>query len=160
MANTDTASKSNNRIGHNQFTARNNFSTSPYQLKFVQCKAMLDDGKTYDQIRAVTGMSHSTIARVSKGEIELSPSWVKSIKKVESNKLTGIIHAILDSITPDVIAASSLLQRTTAASQLVDKRRLIDGESTHNISHAGLIETLDADRAELMKRLATIEAGE
>lgn len=143
-------------------TGRNQFSkaawdTTPYSLKYIQAKTLLNEGKTYKHITAVTGLSSTTIARVSKGEIEISPSWIKPLKSAESSKLSVLIHSILDSITPDVIEKSSLLQRTTAASQLVDKRRLIDGESTANILHADLVSTLADDRAQLMRTLEVLK---
>lgn len=118
---------------------------------------MLDQGKTYDQIHAATGLSSRTIAKISKGEIEISPSWVKPLKSVESAKLSALTHQILDSISPDVISKASLLQRTTAAAQLIDKRRLIDGESTANVLHADLMTTLADDRARLMHQLEQLK---
>jgi hypothetical protein len=141
-----------NRTGRNQYT-QSVWQDTPYSLKYIQAKAMLDAGKTYDQVRGATGLSSSTIAKVSKGEIEISPSWVKPIKSVESVKLTGLIHSILDSITVDDIKKTPLYQRVTSAAILVDKRRLIDGESTANILHADLVSTLADDRAKLLHQL-------
>jgi hypothetical protein len=145
-----------NRTGRNQYT-QSVWQDTPYSLKYIQAKTMLDAGKTYDQIRGATGLSSATIAKVSKGEIEISPSWLKPVKSVESAKLTALTHQILDSISPDDISKSSLLQRTTAAAQLIDKRRLIDGESTANILHADLVSTLADDRARLLHQLEQLK---
>ena len=114
---------------------------------------MLDAGKTYEQIHGATGLSSATIAKVSKGEIEISPSWLKPVKSVESAKLTGLIHTILDSITLDDISRAPVYQRVTSAAILIDKRRLIDGESTANVLHADLMTTLADDRARLLHQL-------
>ncbi len=146
----------NNKRGRNQFS-KAAWDSTPYAMKYIQAKVMLDQGKTYEQIKGVTGLSSATIAKVSKGEIEISPSWTKQLKSVESSKLTDLTHQILDSITPDVISKSSLLQRTTAAAQLIDKRRLIDGESTANVLHADLVSTLADDRARLMHQLEQLK---
>ena len=143
------------RGGRNQFS-KAAWETTPYSLKYIQAKTMLTEGKTYREIQAVTGLAPATIANVSKGEIVISTSCIKPLKSSESAKLSVLIHSILDSITPDVISKSSLLQRTTAAAQLVDKRRLIDGESTANILHADLIATLADDRAQLMRTLEAL----
>ena len=133
--------------------SRDAWESTPYALKYVQAKTMLDQGKTYDHITAVTGMSSATIAKVSKGEIEISPAWLKPVKSLESAKLTTIIHQLLDSITPEKLAATPTYQLTTSAAILIDKRRLIDGESTANILHADLIGTLADDRAKLLHQL-------
>ena len=148
--------RTRNKAGNNQFT-RQRWDHTPYHLKFIQAKAMLDGGKSYDEVRTVTGLSTTTIAKVSKGEIELSPSWLKPIKSIESQKLTILIHQILDAITPEKLQASSATQLTTSAAILLDKRRLIDGETTHNIGHAGFLDVLSSDRDELMKRLNSID---
>ena len=146
----------NNRGGRNQYS-KQAWEDTPYSFKFIQAKTMLQQGKTYQQVHAATGLSSATIAKISKGEIEISPSWIKPLKQVESAKLSALTHQILDSITPDVISKSSLLQRTTAAAQLIDKRRLIDGESTANVLHADLMTTLADDRARLMHQLEQLK---
>lgn len=146
----------NNRAGRNQYS-KQAWEETPYSLKYVMAKSMLDSGKTYAQVTAATGLSSATIAKISKGEIEISPSWIKPLKSIESAKLSALTHQILDSITPDDIAKASLLQRTTAAAQLIDKRRLIDGESTANVLHADLMSTLADDRARLMHQLEQLK---
>lgn len=145
-----------NRKGVNQYS-RTAWENTPYSLKYVQAKSMLDAGKTYNQVTVVTGLSSRTIAKISKGEIEISPSWIKPLKSVESVKLSSLIHSILDSITPDDIARAPMYQRVTSAAILIDKRRLIDGESTANIAHADLMTTLADDRARLMHQLEQLK---
>lgn len=145
-----------NRTGRNQHS-QSVWQDTPYSLKYIQAKAMLDAGKTYEQIHGATGLSSATIAKVSKGEIEISPSWVKPLKSVESVKLSTLIHSILDSITPDDIARAPMYQRVTSAAILIDKRRLIDGESTANIAHADLMTTLADDRARLLHQLEQLK---
>lgn len=128
-----------------------------YQIKYVQAKSLLEQGKTYKQISASTGLSEPTIAKISTGRTEISPSWLKSVKSIESQKLTYLIHTILDAITPEKLAASSSTQLVTSAAILVDKRRLLDGESTVNILHSDLMTTLSDDRAQLMRQLDALK---
>lgn len=144
------------RQGRNQFS-RDGWEQTPYALKYIQAKTMSDQGKTYDQITAATGLSSATISKVKKGEIVISPSWVKTLKSVESTKLTLLIHQLLDSVTPEKIAASSATQIFTSAAILLDKRRLIDGESTANILHADLVSTLADDRQRLLHQLEQLK---
>lgn len=142
--------------GANRFS-KAAWENTPYSLKYVQAKSMLESGKTYNQITSVTGLSSRTIAKISKGEIEISPSWVKPLKSIESNKLSLLIHQILDAITPEKLIASSATQLVTSAAILLDKRRLIDGESTANVLHADLMSTLSDDRAALMRTLEALK---
>ena len=151
-----TAIEQPKKTGVNRFS-RVDRNMTPYHMKYIQAKAMLDDGKTYEQIHAVTGLAKGTISKVVKGEIELAPSWMNAVKKAESQKLTVLIHQILDSITVEDIQKAPMYQRTTSAAILIDKRRLIDGETTHNIGHAGFLDVLSSDRDELMKRLNSID---
>jgi hypothetical protein len=146
--------KSNNKRGLNQFSVHN--TLTPYGLRFIHAKTLIDEGKTVDQIMASTGLCRESVVRVKKGEIKLADSWVEAAKRVESKKLTFLSNTILDSINEKDLNSASLLQKTTAASQLIDKRRLIDGESTQNVAHAGLIDTLAQDREALMARLKYI----
>lgn len=153
---TETALPEKKRHGRNQFS-REGWEQTPYSLKYIQAKTMLDQGKGYDAIVAATGLSSATISKVKKGIIEISPSWVKTLKSVESTKLTLLIHQLLDSVTPEKIAASSATQIFTSAAILLDKRRLIDGESSAIIMHADLISTLAEDRNTLMRQLNSID---
>jgi hypothetical protein len=126
-------------------------------MRHIQAKTLLDEGKTYAQVTAATGLSSKTIAAIVSGRIEISPSWITSVKKFESQKLTVLAHQFLDAITPEKISACSVPQLVTSAAIVIDKRRLIDGESTSNIAHAGLLATLDSDRRTLMARLDALE---
>lgn len=124
--------KSNNKNGHNQWTQKD--FIEPYTIRYARAKVYLDQGKTLKEINQLTGLSNTTLVNIRHGRIKPEKYLVEQLKKGESAKISLIAHTILDSINQDDYDKASLLQKTTAFSQLVDKRRLLDGQSTSNES--------------------------
>lgn len=146
-----------NPKGINRYTKADSSGLTPYSLKYLYAQTLIDEGKGYKEINSLTGLCHATIAKLKRGEIKLATNLVHIAKKHESQKLTTITHTILDAISASDLEKASLLQKTTAASQLIDKRRLIDGESTENVSVQSMAKTFSEYSDKLADRLKEIE---
>jgi hypothetical protein len=132
MSNLDPSERQgNNKLGHNRWT--NALEGMPYSLRFAKAKALLDLGRTWDEVRASTGLSTATISLIKKGEKEVNEAWVRNIKEEESKKLTVLSHVILDSIDSETINKASLRDRVVSFGVLHDKRQLLDGKVTSRI---------------------------
>lgn len=146
-----------NKQGKNQFSFQN--TLIPYNLKYSLCNYLIKEGKsTYNQIMALTGLSKTTIAKVKRGEIKLVQEWADQVKRDESGKFTFLSNTILDSINSNDLEKSSLLQKVTSASILIDKRRLIDGQSTENISVVQRLSEIQPKADQADKLLETIKS--
>lgn len=154
---TSLVKRPNNLFGRNGFTKENKPGLTPYTLKYMYAMSLIDEGKTIREIQYATGLCKQTINRLKKGEIKLATEIISQVKKYESAKLSTITHTILDAITDEDLHKASLLQKTTAASQLIDKRRLIDGESTENVSVQSMLKNMNAYSDKLADRLKEID---
>lgn len=143
--------KSPNVNGKNQFSDEN--TLTPYSVKFALADAMLKEGRKVKDVARLSGLCIQTVVRVKKGERKISSQWVDAIKKNESAKHTFLSNTILDSITKADIDKASLLQKVTSSSILIDKRRLLDGESTQNVNHLASLDNLSALASGLDKTL-------
>ena len=109
---------------------------------------------TLKQISVILGCSEANVHKRLKG---FAPVQVKidRYKRHRADLLTLTQATIHDSITPDVIAEASLLQRTTAMGIMYDKERLERGQSTSNVDiHTDIrnsIERVEAIRALIAK---------
>lgn len=92
------------------------------------------------QVADILGCDRSNVSRRLK-EYKPTLERINLHKKHRADRLTSIQADILDSITPDNIKDCTLPQKTVAYGILVDKERLFRGESTTNLSIAGVIET-------------------
>lgn len=139
----------NDNQGHNRFT--NRIPDMPYTLRFAKAKALLELGRTWDEVRASTGLSTATISLIKKGEREVNEAWVRNIKEEESKKLTLLSHVMLDSIDSETINKASLRDRVVSFGVLHDKRQLLDGKATSRIAIG------DEDPTEIDKDIERLE---
>lgn len=146
----------NNQKRVNQFTFEK--SIIPYSVKYSLCKALLKENKTIRDIMTLTGLCRATILKVKKGEIKVAEHWLEQIKRDESGKFTFLSNTILDSINSNDLEKSSLLQKVTSASILIDKRRLIDGQSTENVSIVQRLSEIQPKADQADKLLETIKS--
>ena len=114
----------------------------PYSLKTSIAKELLDNGKSIRYVAKYTRLSDEIVCRIKKGEMEACNNFVEQIKKDESGKITYLANSILDSVNQADLTKASLLQKITSASILIDKRRLLDGESTENVNYLGKLDVL------------------
>lgn len=134
--------RSNNSQGKNQFS--DDKTLTPYSIKFALADALIKEGRSNREIMRLSGLCRESIARIKRGERKIASIWVEAIKKNESAKHTFLSNTILDSITTTDIEKASLLQKVTSSSILIDKRRLLDGESTQNVNHLASLDNLSA----------------
>ena len=114
----------------NQYTAVTSIA-NVHEIRKALAKVYLDQGLTYREIRRKTGLAPATISATRKGESRVLTSLAEALKKVEEEKLTLGIHAIMDgTITPEKIEKASLQQGVTSAAILIDKRELLAGRAT------------------------------
>ncbi len=138
-----------------QFT--NTFAFMPYSIKFAQCKIMLEDGHSYEQIRAKTGLSLPTIASVKRGEKEVDDRLIKTLRQGECDKLTVQTHRILDAISDEDIEQAKLGTKVTSAAILIDKRAIIEGKALPRSAHADYEDIYIIDKMrEINERLAKL----
>jgi hypothetical protein len=83
---------------------------------------------------------------------------VERVKEHESQNLVMLGNSILDSINEKDLDKASLLQKVTSASILIDKRRLIDGQSTENISVVQRLSEIQPKADQADKLLETIKS--
>jgi hypothetical protein len=148
-----------NPTGKNQWTFEK--SLTPYSVRYALAHVMLKQGKTIRVTAQMSGLCVQTVVRIKKGEIKLANEWIEEVKKCESAKHTFLANMILDSIDSQDIAKASLLQKVTSSSILIDKRRLIDGQSTVNVNHLASLDQLTAlgERSKAnLDRISSIEA--
>lgn len=143
--------KVNNNIkGINQYSIVNNFV--PYPLKYAIADALLKDGKTINYVINYTGLSRDVVFKLKSGDIKLQSRVAERVKEHEQENLVFLGNSILDNITQEDLQKASLLQKTTSYCQLLDKRRLLAGESTENVNHLAKLDVLvnSAKRADNM----------
>jgi len=133
----------------------NSHMWAPMNVRKAQALAMLEKGSTYREISLATGLSHTTLARVKKGDHTIPRHIIDALRNVEDAKYTWLHHQLLDSIDEGVIDKASLLQRVTAAGILFDKRELKAGRATQRIevgrSDEELQEEIERLRSEVIE---------
>lgn len=149
--------RSNNSKGSNQYSYEK--SLTPYSIRYALAKSVLDQGKTITEAVRYSGLCKETVSRIKHGVIKLADEVVASIKAHESRKLAYLGNHILDSINDKDIEKSSLLQKVTASSILIDKRRLLDNQSTSNVSVISALESMsnmESSHDEILNKLKAI----
>jgi hypothetical protein len=122
-------------------------------------KALLESGKSPTQIQREEGMDKSTVYNVMRDKriSLLAKQQVDFIK----NSLVGMTYAnayrAQDSITDEKLSQSSALQLMTLSAIGIEKGRLMENLSTDNVSFRGVSQSIDEDRAKIMKRFENIE---
>lgn len=142
--------------GKNQFSFEKNIT--PYSLKYSLASSLLSEGKSINYICTYTGLCKETVSKIKKGEIKLLNKWADEIKSHETGKMTFLSNSILDSVNQGDLNKASLLQKVTSASILIDKRRLLDGESTENINHLAKLDVLFSKRDEAKNVLGKLKS--
>lgn len=148
--------KSNNKLGKNQFSIEN--TITPYSMRYSLASALLSEGKSISYVVNYTGLCKETVSRIKRGEIKLLNKWVDAIKTHETGKITFLSHSILDSVNQGDLDKASLLQKVTSASILIDKRRLLAGESTENVNHLAKLDVLFSKRDEAKNVLGKLKS--
>jgi transposase-like protein len=119
--------------------------------------------------RVESGESVSTIAR----EEQIGRRTVYDVmrdarvKLLDKNQVSSIKRSLIgdtysnawraqQKITDAKLDASSALQLMTISAIGIDKGRLMEGLSTENVSHRGVVENIDNDRRKLMDEITKL----
>lgn len=118
--------------------------------------ADIDAGISLRQIASSHFCSLDTVQRI-RDDQELrelqNPSIVSHRKKALSNMNRFVADRMLSSITDEDISKINAYQRVVASSIAIDKARLLDNESTQNVSVRGLEGTILEDLNKLKEEI-------
>ena len=89
-------------------------------------------GVSLARIGQLAGISKQAVSQALKRS-GLDPAEIGQFKKDRSLILHGKQRLVLSAITPEKVKTMSVRDAAVAAGILIDKQRLIDGESTANI---------------------------
>jgi ferredoxin len=89
-------------------------------------------GVSLAQIGKMAGVSKQAVSQALKHH-GLDPEEIKTFTKDRSLILRGKQKLVLSAITPEKVKTMSVRDAAVAAGILIDKQRLLDGESTANI---------------------------
>lgn len=129
--------------------------------------ALVSQGYSYRQAADEVGVrSHNTIREWVARNVEDKGflddfglhDLASQIKKRMSNRLYTQAHHVFEAMSEKDIESASLLQKVTAGSILIDKARLLAGESTEN--HAVVVKrkhAIDDKLIDLDRQIAELE---
>jgi len=106
--------------------------------------ALAAAGKSQRAIARATGRDNKTIAKVLK-----DPGVIVAKANIEerlADKFEKLTEAILDSVSEDDLLKASLQQKAISAATMLDKSRLIRGQSNLNIAVIMANAVIEADR--------------
>ncbi|MCM0083956.1 helix-turn-helix domain-containing protein [Geomonas sp. Red32] len=109
-----------------------------------QIAVLAAEGKSPHAIGKVLGRSHNTISKALK-----TPEVAEQKEDIQArlaDKFEAITERILDGVTPVDIEKASLRDKAVAAGVMLDKSRVIRGQSTQNIAVMMAAAVLDAHR--------------
>lgn len=118
-------------------------------------RALAETGMSRTKIAKQEGIARSSVYDVMKDKsFELLPKTkVDAIK----NSLVGMTyanaHRAQDAISDEKLSQSSALQLMTISAIGIEKGRLMDNLSTDNVSFRGVSQSIEDDRAKIMKRM-------
>lgn len=99
-------------------------------LEKQQIAVLAATGKSQRHIAKAVNRDHRTVARVLK-----EPGVITAKADIEArlaDKFERLAEAILDSVSEEDLLKASLQQKSISAATMVDKARLIRGQSTQN----------------------------
>lgn len=101
--------------------------------KAIQAKLA---GQSYHQIARVQGVSSQTVHQTVAPLLKALPNAAElaEMKASMADHAAVTAYRTIASITDSVIESASLQQRATTAGILIDKSRLLSGESTQNVA--------------------------
>lgn len=120
------------RVSPRKFTGNVTLTTyAPAQIAFM--RARIDEGATNKEIEQEFGVSCHVASAVRKTTL-FNSSHVKALKKGLPDAFASVAAASLSAINPKKLEACSAPQLAMVAGVATDKMRLLQGESTANVS--------------------------
>ena len=133
----------------------------PKLSEIAAAKALVSTGMSATAVGEALGRDHKTIQRwlassaVSTPEIEELVQNIKGREMIHLrlliDKALNHLHVLLDQ------GGMRAIETMAVADRCFNMRRLLEGSSTHNISHANLIEQLADDRKRLLQQLESLD---
>lgn len=96
-------------------------------------------GYRYSEIATLFNITETAVKSILNDPTFTSSRLQELYTKTEAtmrDRLMAMGNTIMASISEEDLEKASLLQKTTAVSQIIDKARLLGGKSTSNIAHA------------------------
>ncbi len=121
-------------------------------MELEQVKVLRASGLTYHAISKQVDRDPKTIKKAC-----LDPDMATEIEQVKvalADRFEDLAVRMIVSISDKDITRINALQRTTAAAIAVDKRRLLVGLSTQNISISAIVEEIHREEREERERRA------
>jgi len=121
-------------------------------------RALAESGMSITKIAKQEGMSRPNVYSVMKDKsFELLPkSKVDAIKNALVGMTYANAHRAQDAISDEKLSQSSALQLMTISAIGIEKGRLMENLSTDNVSFRGVTQSIEDDRAKVMKRIAEL----
>jgi len=130
-------------------------------VKAALVKCYLDQGRSFREIRTLTGASNNLIQAVKSGKRNVPVALIENLKKGLITKSTIASDKFLSAaMTDEKIGKASLSQLMVGFGISVEKARLLSNESTHNIDVRSVHAQIGAKMEELETMLAENNAEE
>ena len=121
--------------------------------KYQEILSLRKEGKSYNEITAITGAAPNTISRICYENAEELGKWKKRV----SNKLGEAIDLLSDRLVSEGDKLS-VGQIPVAIAIALDKKAALDGDNiSHVVHHKGLSHSEMADKLAEMKTAVTVD---
>ena len=131
------------------------------EYRMIMGRLLLEQGATYRQIHALTGLAHTTISSIKKGTSQTNQTLTAAIKKAEHRQLAEIGLASRSVVRKRLLAALQDENDTLPLSQVIkaqeisfQQRRTLEGEASIIYDHGGADARIEARQS----RLAELQA--
>ena len=121
--------------------------------RYQEILSLRKEGKSYNEITAITGAAPNTISRICYENAEELGKWKKRV----SNKLGEAIDLLSDRLVSEGDKLS-VGQIPVAIAIAIDKKAGLDGDNiSHVVHHKGLSHSELSDKLAAMKRADAVE---
>ncbi len=121
--------------------------------RYQEILSLRKEGKSYNEITAITGAAPNTISRICYENAEELGKWKKRV----SNKLGEAIDLLSDRLVSEGDKLS-VGQIPVAIAIAIDKKAGLDGDNiSHIVHHKGLSHSELSDKLAAMKRANAVE---
>jgi hypothetical protein len=141
-----------------------NVTLSTYSPAFIAfVRARIDSGATNDEIQQEFSIAKATVQAIRKTTL-FSKGHVAAIKSGLASGFAAVAATALSTINKEKLDACSAPQLAMVAGVAVDKLRLLQGESTQNVSFkdagANAVDHLSVVEGVLSSLVGSIDTGE
>ena len=130
-------------------------SSRPKMIPIERMLQLKDKNLTDEEIATILGCNRSNVSR-RLAEHAPRLQRIDNYKKYRADVLTDLQIKVLDNVTDAKLKESSATQLITGMAILYDKERLERGQSTSNMSVAGLVESHSVNLEALSGQIAKL----